>query len=305
VPLHALLHVRRTLLAVVLTSAVALSGPVAADVAAAVPSRASADAKPQKTIMDASFDGTKVGKVDARSFRGQVGSAPRRSRAYLGMTYRKDPRGSGNVVRTKLAKGKTIHSTGAGRGNLLMVKLPGSYDTACMSYDIRFAAGFDFAAGGKLPGLVGVAPGVAPGTPEGGGSTAHGWSGRLMWLGSSMWQRVRAADRSNLLVTYLYHPGRAGTWGDNVSWGSSFEPGAWHRVKQCIVMNQIGKADGVLLAWFDDRLVLDQHDVVYRTDPRVHITHVDWSIFRGGADSAWASRKNGYVDLDNVKVTAR
>ena len=312
---HALLRTGLALASLAIgTASMFASAP--AEVALAAPVTSSAAAVKQRTIVNATFDGTKRGSVDARSFRGQVGPTNTNASAYKGMVYRKDYRGSGNVVRTTLTRGKTIHSSGAGRGNVLMIKLPRAYDSACMSYDVRFAGptlgtgskvtsgGVDFSAGGKLPGFVGVAPGTRPSTPEGGGSSAHGWSGRLMWLGAKTFKRVRDAHASNLLVTYLYHPGQKTEYGDNVYWGSSFTPNVWHQVRQCHVMNTVGRADGVLQTWFDGRMILDSHDVVYRTDPKVHITHFDWSIFRGGDGAAlWAGTHTSYVDMDNLKIT--
>jgi hypothetical protein len=301
---HALIRTGLTIASAALASAALLASPLSTGVASAAPTTNANVTGKQTTIFKATFNSTKVGDVGPASFRSQVGPTNKNSSGYRGMTYVKDSRGSGNVVRTKLTKNKYIASSGEGRGNVLMIKLPGSYDSACMSYDIRFSAGFDFSAGGKLPGFVGVAPGVAPSTPEGGGSSAHGWSGRLMWLGSKTWRMVRDAGRTNMVVTYLYHPGQRGKYGDNVSWGSSFGRGGWHSVRQCNVMNTVGKADGVLQTWFDGKLVMEQKDVVYRTDPKVHITHFDWSIFRGGNTSDWASPTTGYVDMDNVQVTA-
>jgi hypothetical protein len=314
---HALLRTGLALAGVAIGTASVLIPPATSGVAVAAPTGTTATAAQQNTLVHATFDGTTLGAVDARSFISQVGPTNTDSAAYRGMIYRKDYRGSGNVVRTTLAKGKTIHSSGAGRGNVLMIKLPGSYDSACMSYDVRFAGptvgagskaragSVDFSAGGKLPGFVGVAPGTRPSTPEGGGSTAHGWSGRLMWLGAKTWKRVRDAHAPNLVVTYLYHPGQKHRYGDNVYWPSSFRPGRWHHVKQCHVMNTVGKADGVLQTWFDGKQVMKQEDVVYRTDPKVHITHFDWSIFRGGDSSAlWAGSHTSYVDLDDLTITA-
>ncbi len=301
---HALVRTGLTLASAVLASTALLASPISTGVAQAAPTTNANIAKKQASIVSATFNSTKVGKVDPTTFRSQVGSTNKNTGAYLGMTYRKDYRGSGNVVRTTLSKNKYILSTGEGRGNVLMVKLPGSYDSACMSYDVRFDAGFDFSAGGKLPGFVGVAPGVAASTPSGGGSSAHGFSARLMWLGSKMWKFVRDAHRSNMVVTYLYHPGQVRQWGDNVSWGSSLKPGVWHHIKQCNVMNTVGRADGVLQTWFDNKLVMQDTKVVYRTDPNVHITHFDWSIFRGGDSADWASAKDGFVDMDNLKITA-
>lgn len=308
---HALVRTSTSLAAVALACAALVASPSRAEVAQAAPtttavapySVSAAAAKKQSTIVSADFDSTKRGAVDPTSFRSEVGPTNKNKSAYLGMTYRKDYRGSGNVVRTKLSAGKFIESKGEGRGNVLMIKLPKAYDAACMSYDVRFAAPFDFSAGGKLPGFVGVAPGTSPSTPEGGGSVAHGWSGRLMWLGSKMWKFVRDADRSNMVVTYLYHPGQEREYGDNVSWGSSFKTGVWHHVRQCHVMNTVGKADGVMQTWFDGRLVMQSTHVVYRTDPDVHITHFDWSVFRGGNSSTWTGSRDGYVDLDNLTIT--
>ena len=320
---HALLRTGLALASLAIGTTSMFVSAAGTEVAEAAPTSAvastvsTASTAGQKTVFHATFDSTKRGPVDARSFRGQVGPTNTDAAAFRGMVYRQDYRGSGNVVRTTLGGGKTIHSTGAGRGNVLMIKLPRAYDSACMSYDIRFAGptltkgsktvsgDVDFSAGGKLPGFVGVAPGTSPNTPEGGGSTAHGWSGRLMWLGAKTWKSVRDARRSNLVVTYLYHPGQRHGYGDNVYWGSSFRPNAWHQVRQCHVMNTVGKADGVLQTWFDGRMILDSRDVVYRTDPRVHITHFDWSVFRGGDSALWAGTHTSYVDLDNLKITAR
>ena len=301
---HAVLRTSLVLTSLAVASAALFASPVSTGVSEAAPDPETATSVvTHKTINSASFNSTKAGKVDAKSFRGQVGPTNTNSGAYLGMTYRKDYRGSGNVVRTKLTRGKTIHSSGEGRGNVLMIKLPGSYDSACMSYDVRFAGPVDFSAGGKLPGFVGVAPGTAPSVPEGGGSSAHGWSGRLMWLGAKMWKVVRDNDRSNMVVTYLYHPGQVRKWGDNVAWGSTFKANTWHHVKQCHQMNTVGRANGILQTWFDGQLVMQANNVVYRTDPKVHITHFDWSVFRGGDSSAWAGTTTSYVDLDNLKVT--
>lgn len=301
---HALVRSSLALATAIVATTALLTSPAVTQVAAAAPAPTVTTAKPQRTIIDEGFDSAKRGSVDPKSFNTLVGPTNKNKSAFAGMTYRRDYRGSGNVVRHKLSGGKFIASAGEGRGNVLMVKLPGAYDSACMSYDIRFAAPFDFSAGGKLPGFVGVAPGVSPTTPEGGGSVAHGWSGRLMWLGSKMWKFVRDADRTNMLVTYLYHPGQDREYGDNLSWGSSFTPGVYHHVRQCHVMNTIGKADGVLQTWFDGKLVMQADDVVYRTDRRVHITHFDWSVFRGGNSTTWAGAQNAYVDLDNLKITA-
>ena len=254
-------------------------------------------------LIDADFDSQTAGQVTPISFNKELGRTNHDEAAYDSMSYVDDTRG-GKAVRTMLAAGKFGGSGGSGDGNVLVVELDRSTDSACMSYDVRFSSGFDFAAGGKLPGLLGVAPGTAPSVPTDGGSVAHGWSGRLMWLGPTAYPFAAEGGNDNMVVTYLYHSGQAGRYGDDIEWHRPFVDGTWHHVRQCHTMNTVGKANGVLKAWLDGDVVVDRTDVLYRTDPNVHITHFDWSIFRGGSDSAWAGRTDGYVDLDNVRVVS-
>jgi hypothetical protein len=154
--------------------------------------------------------------------------------------------------------------------------------------------------GGKLPGLVGGAPGVRPGAPAGGHPTADGWSGRLMWVGPKAYSW---AGPTNMIVSYLYHPGQRSDYGDNVRWNRSFDAGRWHQVKQCFTMNTVGHSDGALQAWFDGTRVVDDAAFVYRTRSDVHINYLEWDIFRGGNTLEWAGSRTGYIDIDDVRVT--
>ncbi|WP_420814070.1 polysaccharide lyase [Nakamurella deserti] len=217
------------------------------------------------------------------------------------MSIVSDGRG-GKAVRTVLRAG-TTHSlpTKTDNGNNLFIALPGSYDEACMSYDIRFDRDFDWSLGGKLPGLEGVAPGTSLAAPTGGNNTDKGWSGRLMWLGPKAY---KWAGPLNMAVSYMYHPGQAGTYGDNVRWNTAFVAGQWHTVKQCHSMNTVGKADGVLRAWIDGKLVVDDTSYVYRVRNDVHISHIVFSIFRGGNTLDWAGSRDNFIDIDNIAITS-
>ena len=259
-----------------------------------------------RTLVHATFDDVQPGPVTPESFNETVGKATEQKSAYDSMTYLRNGDDSGGYVRTHLAAHEILGSNDQpGDGNVLVVELDDqSLDSACVAYDVRFSGTFEFAGGGKLPGLLGVAPGVSPGTPTGGGSVAHGWSGRVMWLGPAVWQEVRDSGQPDLAVTYLYHPGQDGTYGDDIGWGRGFTAGTWHHVEQCYTLNTVGQDDGVLRAWLDDVPVLARTDVVYRTDPKVHITHLDWSVFRGGNTEDWAAETGGDVDLDNLTVTS-
>ncbi|HEY0238580.1 MAG TPA: hypothetical protein VGC37_08045 [Friedmanniella sp.] len=258
-----------------------------------------------ETVIDAPFDDTPIGPVTPDSFIGAVGPTNRADEAYDSMSYAQEPGAHGHFVRTHLAAHEILgRNDQPGDGNVLVVPLEDqSRDSACIAYDVRFSPGFEVSAGGKLPGLLGVAPGVSPGTPTGGGSTAHGWSGRIMWTGPKAYKSVRDSGQPDLAVTYLYHPGQTGTFGDDIPWGRGLVDGTWHSVRQCYTLNTIGRADGRLQSWLDGVQVVDRADLVYRTDPKVHITHLDWSVFRGGDTDDWAADTAGDVDLDNLKVT--
>ena len=260
---------------------------------------------PPGTAIDADFDDVEPGPVTPGSFIQAVGSTNHDDRAYDSMSYVTGDDGTGRFVRTHLAAHEILDKNDKpGDGNVLVVPLEDqTRDSACISYDVRFSPGFEVSAGGKLPGLLGVAPGVSPATPTGGGSTEHGWSGRVMWIGPKLSQAVRDSGLPDVAVTYLYHPGQTGTFGDDISWGQGLVDGTWHSVRQCYTLNTVGQADGRLQAWIDDVAVLDRSDLVYRTDPEVHITHLDWSVFRGGDTEDWAADAGGDIDLDNLLVT--
>ena len=254
-----------------------------------------------RLVMAAYFNSARLGPVSPASFNAEVGPTNRTLSGYDDMVYVKDPHGYGRVLRTRLEAG-TIRGRPAGNhGAVLVVKLPRAYDRACVQYRVRFSPGFEWSGGGKLPGLVGVAPGVSPSAPTGGGSTAAGWSSRVMWLGPKAY---KFAGPQNMAVTYLYHSRRADRWGDNVRWNRPFSRGRWHTIRQCHVMNTVGRSNGQLLVWLDGKQVRADRAVMYRTRSDVHITHLDWSVFRGGNTMDWAAGRTGYVYLDSLRVVA-
>ena len=112
----------------------------------------------------------------------------------------------------------TIRSNPTGNnGIVLVVPLARQVDNACLSYDVRFDANFDWSLGGKLPGLSGVAPGVSPTLPAGGGNPGDkGWSGRVMWgtNGGMTLLHVRATQVS--------------VYGDGVRWTRRRRARTWH-----------------------------------------------------------------------------
>jgi hypothetical protein len=175
-------------------------------------------------------------------------------------------------------------------GAQFLVPLPGAHDELSCSYRVRFAPGFDFVRGGKLPGLVGGSH------PTGGHPADDGFSARLMWR------------PGGAAVQYVYYPRQATTYGVDLAYRSPsgaperFQPGVWHLVEHRIVMNAPGQANGVLQAWFDGHLALDAHDRVWRLDDTVHIDALYFSTFFGGNDSSWAAARDEAVDFDDFVI---
>lgn len=176
-------------------------------------------------------------------------------------------------------------------GVQFIVPLAGSFDELYLSYRVRFAAGFDFVLGGKLPGLVG-------GThPTGCVSDDGGFSARMMW---------RPAGAA---VQYLYFPEKVNACGDDYAYqvgGTAvlFGTGQWHRVQHRIRMNTPGAHDGILQAWFDGSLALDNETFIYRVaTASFGIDSLYFSTFFGGSDATWAPAAAQVADFDDFIVS--
>jgi hypothetical protein len=178
-----------------------------------------------------------------------------------------------------------------GGGALWPVDLGGTYEELYLSYRVRFAPGFDFVRGGKLPGLVGGEANTGGEPPDG----TDGWSARMMW-------RV-GGD----VVQYVYHPDQPGTFGEDFPWDLGgdrlFEPGAWHQVEHRIVMNTPGQHDGVVQGWWDGALALDRQDIRFRDVDTFAIDALQVVTFFGGSDATWAASRDEYVYFDDFVVS--
>jgi hypothetical protein len=149
---------------------------------------------------------------------------------------------------------------------------PTSFFAGCLGYDVGFEPGFDFAKGGKLPGLYG---GDAP---SGGADTGRGFSTRYMW---------RAAGAGEV---YAYVAEKSGEYGESISRGAwNFLTGQWQHIEQEVIVNQLGSPNGVLRVWVDGSLVVNRSDISYRVVDSVLVTGLMFSTFFGGHDPTWAS----------------
>ncbi len=177
------------------------------------------------------------------------------------------------------------------------VGLPKSYDELYVSYDVKFADGFEFVRGGKLPGLCGYDNTQLPyqGCNTGGGfpSGYDGWSARGMWR------------EDGIMENYVYHSSQQNFYGDDEYWGVSAVPGQWHRIQHRVVLNTVGQKDGILEAWFDGEKVLSENDFVYRKTAQIGINLFYFSTFFGGNDPSWAPSTDQFVFFDNIRISTK
>ncbi|NIC06895.1 polysaccharide lyase [Billgrantia bachuensis] len=159
-------------------------------------------------------------------------------------------------------------------------------DRACLHYQLRFEANFNFVKGGKLPGLYG---GEAPS----GGETVtgeNGYSLRLMWR----------EDGQGELYAYLVD-----REGESIGRGSwYFPPGRWVNVEQEVILNTPGEKNGVVRLWIDGWPVLEQRNLVYRTTPDLGIDGIMFSTFFGGTGEEWRTPRDQHVDFAAFRLFA-
>ncbi|MET3805227.1 hypothetical protein ABIB25_002228 [Nakamurella sp. UYEF19] len=246
-------------------------------------------------MIDSDFNRMDNGPVTGNEWDAAVAPTPAGDSAFRQMKVVDVGAGHGKVIRTSL-KGFTF---GTANGAAFTIPLSDAGDKACITYQVRFDASFDWSDGGKLPGLQGTNP-LSGTAPAGGARQSDGWSGRMMWVGPGAYSWAKP---TNMAVSYMYGPAQTAGYGDNVRWERAFQPGVWHTVKQCYTMNTPGRADGVLEAWMDGVKTVDNTAWVYRLSNKVHVNQIGWSVFRGGNTLDWAGARDGYIDIDNLLVT--
>lgn len=213
--------------------------------------------------------------------------------------------GTGSAIRVRYPEG----GEGPGEGGAQwIVEFDEGYEEAYLSYRVKFAEGFDFVRGGKLPGLAG---GSAPsGSAPADG--IRGWSGRLMWRTAFQGVTGEPEQTTSGLISYAKHVNSGfamdGRQEDEIfvlerdGQESVIESDRWYTIRERVVMNTPGERDGILQIWLDGRLVHDQRDLQYRDTPDLQIDRLFFSTFFGGGE-AWRSSKEEFTFFDDFKLT--
>lgn len=168
-------------------------------------------------------------------------------------------------------------------GGQFLVKIPPKNEYY-LQYRVYFEPGFDFALGGKLPGLTG---GGSKAT--GGKATIHGegWSARYMWR------------KDGYVVVYLYYPDQTGRYGEDQDLHVKFKTGIWYTLTQHIIINDIGEANGLLEVWVNSKKVFIRNNLRLRITDTPLIDTFYFSTFHGGDTPEFAPRNDSYIRFDD------
>jgi hypothetical protein len=170
-------------------------------------------------------------------------------------------------------------------------KLNEIFDELILSYSVKFNDNFDFVKGGKLPGLAGGTANTGGKIPNG----YDGWSARMMF-----WENGK-------ICCWLYHCKQLGKFGDSLflKVGESyfnFQTNRWYEIKIHIKINSIDKSNGFIECSINNKPMLRRHGLIFTKTENLKIDQFIFSVFLGGDDSTYQSKKDEFILFDNIKI---
>ena len=164
----------------------------------------------------------------------------------------------------------------------------GRAERIVLSYSVRFADGFYFVKGGKLPGLYGGIPRSGGRIPTG----SDGFSTRIVW------------QTYGQGALYAYLP-TSHVWGTLFGRGAwNFKTGQWMRISQLVKLNDPAHSDGEVSVWINGNLVHHSCGLQFRNVPTLTTDGLFFSTFFGGNDTSWASPVTTHADFADFRIMA-
>ncbi|KAG0347521.1 hypothetical protein BG004_007598 [Podila humilis] len=180
-----------------------------------------------------------------------------------------------------------------------------SFSKMMISYEVAFPAGFNWALGGKLPGVYG-------------GSAYGGCSGGVQATGQDCLTMRMMWRPSGIGEVYAYIPADAHSdfcknaavicndqYGKSIGRGLIyFQPGTWTRLDMVMELNEpAGSTNGTLKVYQNGNLVMDMNNLPYRTSGMVGFQGLMFSSFFGGSDPSYATPVDTKVFFKNVQMS--
>lgn len=165
-------------------------------------------------------------------------------------------------------------------------------ESANLKYHLFVPSDFDFAKGGKLPGLAGGEGNSGGEVPNG----RDGWSVRFMF------------QENGRLCAYIYYPDMQQKYGEKHFLIENeacyiLPKGEWVEIGLKIRLNNPGKRDGNLQCFINDKMMLNLDQLNFRSVDTLKIDQLLFSTFFGGADLSYAPAKNCELFFKNFQVT--
>ncbi len=161
-------------------------------------------------------------------------------------------------------------------------------------YYLRFAGDWNPERGGKLPGIAGTY-----GRAGWGGRPVHGDDG---WSARGLFQGLK--DGKTPIGFYCYHMDMQGQYGSSWVWNIEnrgyLENNRWYCVEQYVKLNDVGKSNGILRGWIDDKLAFEKTDLLFRSTDSLKIENVWINVYLGGK---WTSKSEHHLFIDNIVIS--
>jgi len=203
------------------------------------------------------------------------------------------------ILRLRYPVGCVGTSRAKGCAIQIRKQLPDPGDVMWVSYDVFVESGFDFARGGKLPGLCGGKCYTGGHRP----TIGDGWSARIMWR------------ENGALEQYVYYADQSGKYGDRFKWNLSgtipqkkITPNQWNKLVTKVTLNSVsaeshGEKNGRIQSWFNGELVLDIDTLRLRSFSSQQIDQLYISTFHGGHTPSWGPSVESFIRFDNFLVS--
>ncbi|KAG5644474.1 hypothetical protein DXG03_008301 [Asterophora parasitica] len=179
---------------------------------------------------------------------------------------------------------------------------------ATLTYEVKFPAGFQFARGGKMPGLYGGDDPATAGQCSGGRHSDSCWSARLMWRDGGKGELYAYLPTANQKLAVC--KGKC-----DVKYGASmgtgkwvFPTGTWTKVTERVRLNTIGKNDGEIEVSINGASAFKVDGLQLRSTDKGRIRGAMVHTFFGGSSSpdfASPQDQKAYFKGFNIEVTQK
>jgi hypothetical protein len=129
--------------------------------------------------------------------------------------------------------------------------------------------------------------------------------GRCSGSNAELYLLMQGGTRSDFTIRMMQQGPVSRGMRQNVHESPVFAVGQWHHMEIEMVLNDIGRSNGVIRWWVDGRLVMEYRDVVYRTsDDPCGFLAWKWNPTWGGTGGSARSRDD-FIDISDVRISGR